>query len=70
VVAGTTAKVIPIPERHIGPRVEREAFLPAQGNSHHSPALVTSVRFSGAMYDTYRRMVGESVSYRHQIYRY
>jgi uncharacterized protein YcgL (UPF0745 family) len=26
--------------------------------------------FSEAMYDTYRRMVGESVFYKHQIYRY
>jgi hypothetical protein len=69
-VAGTAAKVIPVPERHIVPCVEREAFLPTQGNSHCSPDLVTSVRFSEAMYDTYRRMVGENVFYRHQIYRY
>jgi hypothetical protein len=69
-VAGTAAKVIPVPERHVGPRAEREAFLSAQGNSHYSPNLVTSDRFSEAMYDTYRRMVGESVFYRHQIYRY
>jgi hypothetical protein len=69
-VAGSTAKVIPIPERHIVPCDVREAFLPAQGNSHYSPDLVTSVCFSEAMYDTYRRMVGESVFYRHQIYRY
>jgi hypothetical protein len=70
VVAGTAAKVIPVPERHTGPRVEHEAFLLAQDNSHYSPDLVTSVRFSEAIYDTYRRMVGESVFYRHQIYRY
>jgi hypothetical protein len=69
-VADTAAKVIPVPERHTVPCVEREAFLPAQGNSHYSPDLVTSVRFLEAMYDTYRRMVGESVFYRHQIYRY
>jgi hypothetical protein len=69
-VAGSTAKVIPIPERHTVPCDVREAFLAAQGNSHYSPDLVTSVRFSEAMYDTYRRMVGESVFYRHQIYRY
>jgi hypothetical protein len=69
-VAGSAAKVIPILERHTVPCVEREAFLPAQGNSHYSPDLVTSVRFSEAMYDTCRRMVGESVFYRHQIYRY
>jgi hypothetical protein len=69
-VASNAAKVIPVPERHFGPRVEREAFLPAQGNSHYSPNFVTSVHFSEAMYDTYRRMVGESVFYRHQIYRY
>jgi hypothetical protein len=69
-VAGSAARVIPVPERHTIPCVEREAFLPVQGNSHYSPDLVTSVRFSEAMYDTYRRMVGESVFYRHQIYRY
>jgi hypothetical protein len=69
-VAGSTAKVIPVPERHTVPWVEHEAFLPTQGNSHYSPDLVTSVRFFEAMYDTYRRMVGESVFYRHQIYRY
>jgi uncharacterized protein YacL (UPF0231 family) len=70
VVAGTAAKVTPIPERHTGPWVEREAFLSAQGNSHYSHDLVTSVCFSEAMYGTYRLMVGESVFYRHQIYRY
>jgi hypothetical protein len=70
VVADIAAKVIPVLERHAGPRVECEAFLSAQGNSHHSPDLVTSIRFSEAMYDTYRWMVGESVFYRHQIYRY
>jgi hypothetical protein len=69
-IAGSAAKVIPVPERHIVPGGEREAILPAQGNSHYSPDLVTSVRFSKAMYDTYRRMVGESVFHRHQIYRY
>jgi hypothetical protein len=69
-VAGTAAKVIPLPERHIIPWVRREASLAAQENSHYSPDLVTSVRFSEAMYDTYRRMVGESVFYTHQIYRY
>jgi hypothetical protein len=45
VVAGTVAKVIPVPERHVGPQVEREAFHPTQGNSHYSPDLVTSIRF-------------------------
>jgi hypothetical protein len=70
VVAGTAAKVIPVPQRHAGSRVESEAFLSAQGNSHCSPDLVTSVRFSEAMYDTYQRMEGEIVFYRHQIYRY
>jgi hypothetical protein len=69
-IAGSATKVIPVPERHIVPGGEREAILPAQGNSHYSPDLVTSVRFSKAMYDTYRRMVGESVFHRHQIYRY
>jgi hypothetical protein len=62
--------VIPVPEWHTAPYIEHEAFFPAQGNSQYSPKLVTSVRFSKAMYDTYRRMVGESVFYRHQIYRY
>jgi hypothetical protein len=69
-VADTTAKVIPVPERHTIHCVEREAFLPAQGDSRYSPDLVTSLRFSDAMYDTYQWMVGESVFYRHQIYRY
>jgi hypothetical protein len=31
-VADTTARVIPVPERHTVPCVEREAFLPAQCN--------------------------------------
>jgi hypothetical protein len=66
-VAGSAAKVIPIRERHTVPCVECEAFFLAQGRSHYSSDLVTSVRFSEAMYDTYRRMVGESVFYRHQI---
>jgi hypothetical protein len=69
-IAGTAAKVIPVPERHTVPCVERKAVLPAQSNSHHNPYLVTSFHFSEAMYDTYRQMVGESVLYRHQIYRY
>jgi hypothetical protein len=69
-IAGSAAKVIPVLERQTVPCVEREAFLPAQGHSHYSSDLVTSVRFSEAMYDTYRRMVGENVFYRHQIYRY
>jgi hypothetical protein len=69
-VVGSAAKVIPVPERHTVPRAEREAFLPAQSNAHHNPDLVTSIRFSKDMYDTYRWMVGESVFYRHQIYRY
>jgi hypothetical protein len=69
-IANSTAKVIPVPERHIVPGGERETILPVQSNSHYSPDLVTSDRFSEAMYDTYRRMVGESVFYRHQIYRY
>jgi hypothetical protein len=49
-VADTAAKVIPVLERHTGHRVEREAFLSAQGNSHLSRDLVTSVRFSKDMY--------------------
>jgi hypothetical protein len=70
VVANTAANVIPVPELHTGPKVEGEAHLSAPCNIHYSPDLVTSVRFSEAMYDTYRRMVGEIVFYRHQIYRY
>jgi hypothetical protein len=69
-IANSAAKGIPVPERHIAPGGERETILPAQSNAHYSPDLVTSVRFSEAMYDTYRRMVGESVFYGHQIYRY
>jgi hypothetical protein len=69
-VADTAARVIPVPERHTVPCVEHEAFLPDQSNSNYSPDLVTSVYFSEAIYDTYRRMVGESVFYRHPIYRY
>jgi hypothetical protein len=64
-VADTAAKVIPVPEQHTVPCVEREAFLPTQSDSHYSPDLVTAVRFSEAMYDTYRWIVGESVFYRH-----
>jgi hypothetical protein len=69
-VASSAAKVVPVPKRHTVPCVKLEAVLPAQSNSHDSPDLVTLVRFSEAMYDTYRRMVGESVFYGHQIYRY
>jgi hypothetical protein len=43
-------------------------ILSAEDN-HHSPELVTSIRFSKAMYDTYHVMVGESMFYRHQVYR-
>jgi hypothetical protein len=57
-IANSAAKVIPVPERHIAPGGERETILPVQSSSHYSPDLVTSVRFSEAMYDTYRRMVG------------
>jgi hypothetical protein len=64
-VADSTTKVIPVPEPHSVPWIKHEVFLPTQGNSHYSPDLVTSVRFSEAMYDTYRRMVGENVFYRH-----
>jgi hypothetical protein len=69
-IANSAAKVIPAPERHTVPSGEREAILPAQSNSHYISNLVTSVRFSEAMSDTYQQMVGESVFYRHQIYRY
>jgi hypothetical protein len=63
------AKVIPLPEQHSGHGIECEVFLSAQGNPHHSPELVTSICFSKAMYDTYQVMVGESMYYRHQVYR-
>jgi hypothetical protein len=69
-IVNSVAKVIPVPERHIAPGGEWETILPAQSNSHYSPDLVSSVRFSEAMYDAYRRMVGESVFYRHQVHRY
>jgi hypothetical protein len=68
VVASTAAKVIPLPKQHSGHGIEREAFLSAQGNPHHSLELVTSVHFFKAMYDTYQVMVGESMFYRHQVY--
>jgi uncharacterized coiled-coil protein SlyX len=67
-VDSTTTKVIPLPKQHSGHGIEREAFLSAQ-STHHSPELVTSVRFSKAMFDTYQVMVGESMFYRHQVYR-
>jgi hypothetical protein len=67
-VASTAAKVIPLPKQHFGHGIEHKAFLSAQDN-HHSPELVTSVRFSKAMFDTYQVMVGESMFYRHQVYR-
>jgi hypothetical protein len=68
-VASTAAKVIPWPKQHSGHGIKREAFLSAQGNPHYSPELDTSVRFSKAMFDLYQAMVGESMLYRHQIYR-
>jgi hypothetical protein len=68
-VASTAFKVIPLPKQHSGHGIECEAFLAAQGNPHYNPKLVTSVRFSKAMYDTYQVMVGESMSYKHQVYR-
>jgi hypothetical protein len=68
-VASAAAKVIPLPKQHSGHGIECEAFLSAQGNPHYSPELVTSVCFSKAMFDTYQAMVGESMFYRHQIYR-
>jgi hypothetical protein len=67
-VASTTAKVVPLPKQHFGHGIECEAFLSAQDN-HHGPELVTSVRFSKAMFDTYQVMVGESMLYNHQVYR-
>jgi hypothetical protein len=67
-VDSTAAKVIPLPKQHSGHGIEREAFISAQ-DDHHSPELVTSVRFSKAMFDAYQVMVGESMFYRHQLYR-
>jgi hypothetical protein len=67
-IASTAAKVIPLPKQHSGHGIEHEAFLSAQ-DDHHSPELDTSVRFSKAMYDTYQVMFGESMFYRHQVYR-
>jgi hypothetical protein len=69
-VANIAAKMIPIPERHTVPWVVYEASLTAQENSHYSSDLFPSIRFSKAMHDTYRLMAGETVFYRHQIYRY
>jgi hypothetical protein len=57
-IAGSAAKVILVLEQHTVPGGEREPVSPAQSNSHYSSDLVTSVYFSEAMYDTYRRMVG------------
>jgi hypothetical protein len=67
-VASTAAKVIPLPKQHSEHGTEREAFLSAQDNLY-SPELVTSIRFSKAMFDTYQVKVGESMFYRHQVYR-
>jgi hypothetical protein len=61
--------VIPLPKQHSGKDTEREASLSAQGNPHYSPELDTAVRFSKAMLNLYQSMVGESMFYRHQIYR-
>jgi uncharacterized coiled-coil protein SlyX len=61
--------VIPLPKQHSGQGIEREVSLSAQGNPYYSPELDTSVRFSKAMLDLYHSMVGESMFYRHQIYR-
>jgi arylamine N-acetyltransferase len=68
-VASTAAKVILLPKQHSGHGIEHEAFLSTQGNPHYSPELDTFVRFSKAMLDLYQAMVGESMFYRHQIYR-
>jgi hypothetical protein len=68
-VTSTAAKVIPLPKQHSGKDTEREASLSAQGNPHYSPELDTSVCFSKAMLNLYQSMVGESMFYRHQIYR-
>jgi hypothetical protein len=68
-VTSTTAKVIPLPKQHSGHGIECEAVLAAQGNPSYSHELVTSIRFTKAMFDTYQMMVGESIFYRHQVYR-
>jgi hypothetical protein len=68
-VASAAAKVIPLPKQHSGHGIESEAFLSAQGNPLYSLELVISIRFSKAMYNTYQVMVGESMFYRHQVYR-
>jgi hypothetical protein len=68
-VSSTAAKVIPLPMQHSGHGIEREAFLSAQGNPPYSPELVTSIYFFKAMFDIYQVMVGESMFYRHQVYR-
>jgi hypothetical protein len=61
-VAGTTAKVIPLPKQRPGHGIEREAVLAAQCNPPYSPEVVTTICFSKAMFDTYQVMVGESMS--------
>jgi hypothetical protein len=68
-VSSTAAKVIPLPKQHSGHGIEREAFLSTQGNPPYSPELITSIHFSKAMFDIYQVMVGESMLYRHQVYR-
>jgi hypothetical protein len=68
-VAITAAKVIPLPKQRSEHGIESEAFPSDQGNPPYSPELDTSVRFSKAMFDIYQAMVGESMFYRHQIYR-
>jgi hypothetical protein len=60
--------VIPLPKQHSGHGIECEAFLSPQSN-HHSPELDTSVRFSKAVFDTSQVMVGESMFYRHLVYK-
>jgi uncharacterized coiled-coil protein SlyX len=68
-VASTAAKVIPLPKQQSGHGIEREAFPSDQGNPPYSPELDTLVRFSKAMFNIYQAIVGESMFYRHQIYR-
>jgi uncharacterized coiled-coil protein SlyX len=67
-IDSTAAKVIPLPKQYSGHGIEREAFLSAQAD-HHNPELVTSVRFSKAMFDAYQVVVGKSMLYRHHVYR-
>ena len=66
-VAHTTAKVIPLHEHYHGQWTEQESLISVQENSHYNPDLITSVRFSKTMYDTYQLLVRENAIYRNQV---